>query len=103
MEAFEACFADLDDPRTGNAGLHNLHEILFIALCTVLCGGQTAVDMHIFARAKEGFLRGFRRLPKGLLSHGTFSRWFRLFVPDQFRLCFKNSMALFPGPCRELM
>ena len=28
-----------------------------IALSTVLCGGQTPVDMHIFGRAKEEFLR----------------------------------------------
>ena len=30
-----------------------------IALCTVLSGGQTAVDMSIFAREKEMFLREF--------------------------------------------
>jgi hypothetical protein len=54
MEAFAACFEGLDDPRTGNAGRHDLLEILMIALCTVLCGGQTAVDMHIFASAKKG-------------------------------------------------
>jgi hypothetical protein len=54
VEAFAACFEDLEDPRTGNAGLHDLLEILLIALCTVLSGGQTAVNMAIFAREKEG-------------------------------------------------
>jgi DDE_Tnp_1-associated len=40
VEAFAACFEDLEDPRTGNAGLHDLPEILLIALCTVLSGAQ---------------------------------------------------------------
>ena len=34
VEGFEACFEDLDDPRTGNAELHDLLEMLFAALCT---------------------------------------------------------------------
>jgi hypothetical protein len=28
------------DPRCGNAALHDLHELLMIALCSVLRGGQ---------------------------------------------------------------
>ena len=58
MEGFSACFEGLEDPRTGNAGRHDLLEILIIALCTVLSGGQTAVDMAEFAQDKEAFLRG---------------------------------------------
>jgi DDE_Tnp_1-associated len=49
MEEFGACFEELDDPRTGNAGRHDLLEILMIALCAVLCGGQTAVDIRAHA------------------------------------------------------
>ena len=103
MEAFAACFAELDDPRTGNAELHDLYEILFIALCTVLCGGQTAVDMDIFARAKESFLRGYLKLEKGLPSHDTFSRVFRLLDPDQFRACFQKFMARFAEACQGVI
>src|SRR5450631_2965830 len=51
------CFEDLADPRTGNAGRHDLVEIMVIALCTALCGGQYASDMELFAREKEAFLR----------------------------------------------
>jgi hypothetical protein len=29
VEGFESCFEDLEDPRTGNAGLHDLLEMLF--------------------------------------------------------------------------
>ncbi len=48
MEEFSACFQDLNDPRIGNAGRHELPEILMISLCTTLCGGQTVVDMAEF-------------------------------------------------------
>ena len=40
MDQFVACWEGLEDPRTGNAGLHDFHELLMIALCTVLSGGQ---------------------------------------------------------------
>ncbi len=95
LDQFVACFEGLKDPRTGNAGLHDLHELLFIALCTVLSGGQGATDMARFAAAKEPFLRGFLRLENGLPSHDTFSRLFRLLDPEQFRAVFQRFMARF--------
>lgn len=95
MDGFAAVFGDLDDPRTGNAGRHDLLEILLIALCAVLCGGQTAVDMAEFAEAKEGFLREFLTLENGPPSHDTFSRIFRLLDPEQFSACFGRFMARF--------
>jgi hypothetical protein len=56
LEQFSACWEGLEDPRSSNAGLHAFHELLMIALCTVLCRGQGAVDMVEFAKAKEPFL-----------------------------------------------
>jgi len=52
LEQFGSCWEGLEDPRKGNATLHDLHELLIIALCCVLCGGQGAVDMAVFAEAK---------------------------------------------------
>ena len=95
LEEFAACWEGLEDPRTGNAGLHDLHELLMIALCTVLCGGQGAVDMALFARSKEPFLRGFLKLKNGPPSHDTFSRLFRLLDPVQFGAVFQRFMARF--------
>ena len=95
LDEFAGCWEGLEDPRTGNAGLHDFHELLMIALCTVLCGGQSAVDMGLFARAKEPFLRGFLTLANGLPSHDTFSRLFRLLDPTQFQAAFQRFMASF--------
>lgn len=95
MDGFHACFSRLDDPRTGNACRHDLHELLLIALCTFLCGGETCVDMEEFAEAKEDFLREFMTLSGGLPSHDTFSRLFRALDPGQFRACFQAFMSRF--------
>jgi hypothetical protein len=95
LEQFGACWEGLDDPRCGNAALHDFDELLMIALCCVLCGGQGAVDMALFAEAKEPFLRSFLELKNGLPSHDTFSRLFRNLDPDQFRDSFQRFMAQF--------
>ena len=68
LDQFSACWEGLDDPRSGNASLHDFYELLVIALCAVLCGGQGAVDMALFAKAKETFLRGFLKLENGVPS-----------------------------------
>jgi predicted transposase YbfD/YdcC len=95
VDQFIASFEGLKDPRTGNAGLHDFHELLLIALCAVLCGSQGATHMAAFAVAKEPFLRGFLELKNGLPSHDTFSRLFRLLEPAQFRAAFQRFMTRF--------
>lgn len=87
MKKFEATFGDLADPRAGNAR-HNLLEVVFIALAATLCGAQSCVDMALFARSKEGFLREIVEMPHGPPSHDTFSRVFRLLEPEAFEAAF---------------
>jgi len=94
MEEFIACFADLDDPRDDNAR-HTLLEILVIALCTMLCGGEDCTDMALFGKSKERFLRQFLRLRHGIPSHDTFSRLFRHLDPVKFHSCFLRFMQRF--------
>jgi predicted transposase YbfD/YdcC len=103
LDRFAACFEDLEDPRSGNAALHDFHTLLIIALCTVLCGGQGCVDMALFARAKEPFLREFLDLTNGPPSHDTFSRLFRHLDPEQFRVAFQRFMAAFSEVCQGVI
>ncbi len=74
-----------------------------IALCTVLCGGESCVDMADFAEEKEAFLREFLSLEKGLPSHDTFSRVFRALEPEQFRRCFQDFVARFAETCQGVI
>jgi len=69
----------------------------------VLCGGQSAVDMGLFVRAKEPFLRRFLTLANGLPSHDTFSRLFRLLDPTQFQAAFQRFMAGFSEQCQGVV
>ena len=103
LDQFTACFEGLEDPRSGNAAPHDFHTLLIIALRTVLCGGQGAVDMALFAEAKEPFLRDFLDMRHGAPSHGTFSRLFRRLDPDQFRDAFQRFMAAFSGTCQGVI
>jgi predicted transposase YbfD/YdcC len=102
MEEFVACFAEVVDPRQENAR-HNLHELLLIALCTMLCGGEDCSDMALFGEAKEPFLRQFLRLRHGIPSHDTFSRVFRLLDPAPFEACFTRFMRRFAESLRGVV
>ncbi|MDR3412061.1 MAG: ISAs1 family transposase [Formivibrio sp.] len=95
LAQFVECWEGLEDPRSGNAGLHDFHELLAIGLCCALCGGHGPTDMALFARAKEPFLRSFLTLANGLPSHDTFNRLFRDLDPDQFRDSFQRFMGQF--------
>ena len=46
MREILSIFQDVEDPRSGNARRHDLHETLAIALLSMLTGGRTCVDME---------------------------------------------------------
>ena len=93
----------LEDPRHGNAGRHSLHDIMVIALCTILCGGETCTDMALFGQSKREFLESFLPLRNGIPSHDTFSRVFRLLDPEAFRMWFLEFMGQFAQGCEGVL
>lgn len=78
-------FADLEDPRIDRTKLHKLIDIVVIAICAVICGADSWVDVEEFGNAKLDWFRTFLELPNGIASHDTFGRVFALLDPDQFR------------------
>ena len=90
MPPFVAHFAALPDPRVDRSQLHALLDILVIALCTLLCGGEGWEDMTEFGRAKEAWLRDRLglSLPNGIPSPDTFRRLFERLDPEAFTQCF---------------
>ncbi len=92
MQEVVDLFSDLEDPRCGNAKRHDFSELLFIALCTVMSGGETCVDMALFACTREDFLKHFIKMENGPPSHDTFSRLFRRLDPKGLEQCLLRFM-----------
>lgn len=78
-------FREVADPRTGRRVDHLLLEIITIAICAVICGADSWVEVEEFGKAKEQWLRTFLILPNGIPSHDTFGRVFALIDPHQFQ------------------
>ena len=90
-------FNSLPDPRVDRTKLHKLEDILTIAICAVICGAETWVDVADFGRAKESWLRTFLELPNGIPSHDTFDRVFAVLAPKPFEGCFQAWVADLAG------
>lgn len=74
----------IPDPRMDRTRRHELLDILVIAVCTLLCGGEGFNDMEDFGKAKEEWFRTFLKLPNGIPTHDTFNRLFAALAPDRF-------------------
>jgi len=83
-------FAALADPRDGNAQLHELLDIVIIAICAAIAGANHWTEVEAFGQAKESWLRQFLALPHGIPAHDTFGRVFRYLDPEAFERCFRQ-------------
>jgi predicted transposase YbfD/YdcC len=78
-------FADLTDPRIDRSRLHELLDIVAIAICAVVAGADSWDDIEDFGNAKIDWLKTFLALPNGIPSHDTFRRLFERLDPDEFQ------------------
>ena len=67
-------FAAVPDPRVERTRRHPLPELLFIALCAMLCGADSFVEIEHWGLARTDWLRERVELPGGVPSHDTFAK-----------------------------
>lgn len=83
-----AYFAKIEDPRRKGARLHPLSSILVLALCAVVCGADSFVEIEMFGKTREKWLRSFLDLPNGIPSHDTIGRVFAMLNPKRLQQAF---------------
>ncbi len=76
-------FAELTDPRIDRTNLHDLLDIVAIAICAVTAGAETWDDIEDFGHAKHAWLKTFLTLTNGIPSHDTTRRLFERLDPDE--------------------
>lgn len=69
------------DPRFPSWHRHKLADVLTIALCAVISGADSWVEVADWGQEKAEWLQTFLELPAGIPSHDTFSRLFRMLDP----------------------
>jgi predicted transposase YbfD/YdcC len=92
LPTIEQHFGDLTDPRIDRTKLHELINILVIALCAVIAGADNWEDVEEFGKARIEWFQTFLDLPNGIPSHDTFTRVFARMDPEQFQSCFMRWM-----------
>ena len=83
-------FGEIEDPRIDRRKQHKLIDIITIAICAVVCGAETWVDMEVYGKAKFSWLNEFLELANGIPSHDTFARVFAVINPEEFQKCFMS-------------
>src|SRR5689334_10439736 len=81
-------FRVIKDPRVIGRCEHLLIDVLVIAVCAVLSGAESWVEIEEFGVQRETWLKQYLELRSGVPSHDTFSRVFSLIEVTQFEKVF---------------
>lgn len=79
------CFSEVVDPRDPSWVVHELADILSLAVLAVIAGAEGWEDIQEFGNQKRDWLKRFLKLPNGIPSHDTISRVFRQIKPQAFQ------------------
>ena len=81
-------FKQIEDNRRNLSKLHDLHDILAMAIIAVVCGANTWNNIEEYCLAKEEWLSKTLNLKNGIPSHDTFNRVISSIDSQHFESCF---------------
>ncbi len=87
-------FGSLHDIRQQGKVQHPLINVIFIALCGMLCGADDWVNIAEFGRSEEKWLSQFLDMPHGTPSHDVFGTVFGFIFFEHFSECFSQWIRL---------
>jgi predicted transposase YbfD/YdcC len=79
-------FAELTDPRCREV-MYPLINVVFIAVCAVICGADDFVAIAKYGRTKRKWFSKFLDLSNGIPSHDRFNAIFAALKPAEFEKC----------------
>jgi predicted transposase YbfD/YdcC len=88
LASIEDCFGDLTDKRVQGRCTYPLLEIITIAICAVVAGANSWVEVETFGKSKEDWLKQFLKLEHGVPSHDTYGDVFRMIDAEEFQRSF---------------
>ncbi len=99
----QEAFAGVEDHRRGPAQRYDLKEMIVMAICAVLCGADSWVDIADWCEDEEEWLKTFLELSHGTPSHDTFGKVFRVLDAAVFESCFREWIASLVGAAKGVV
>lgn len=91
MKSIIECVMSVPDPRRGNHRKHELRDMLFASLVSVLCGYDSYVAFARFTELNLEWMRGLGfAFKNGVPSHDTFRYAFSVVDHGLFSACLGN-------------
>jgi predicted transposase YbfD/YdcC len=85
MASIEEHFGGMTDKRVQGRCEYPLIEIIMIAICAVIAGANSWVEVEVFGKSKEEWLRQHLKLKSGIPSHDTFGDVFGMIDGEEFQ------------------
>ena len=83
MKALLDYVSTVADSRQEKKVLHKMMDIIMLVFFAMLANADDWVEMEVFGKEHEDFLRNYLELPNGIPSHDTIQRVFAI-VPSEF-------------------